>query len=303
VKPENIYLKRNGQPLLLDFGAARQAVGERSRSMQAVLSPGYAPIEQYSGLGNQGPWTDVYACAATLYRVITGETPPDAPDRGDVRLLPPSRGVTDLPQHLNEAIMAGLAMDWRHRPQSVKAFQDMLEGDTAGGSVLRSPEGRRPAEPVKEKKARDWYFDVWKKYAVFEGRARRKEYWMFAGFNWLSGLVLALFEGAAGLATEQSVGPLTMLYILAVVIPSLAVTVRRLHDTNRSGWWLLGLSPLLVLVFVSSTKDEESAMVALGAVVIAMILAAIILLAFMVQDSQPGDNRYGPSPKAAEPRL
>ena len=112
----------------------------------------------------------------------------------------------------------------------------------------------------------NWYLEVLKKYAVFSGRARRKEYWMFFLFNVIILFVLAFVEGFAG-----SPGIVSMLYSLAVLIPAIAVTVRRLHDTDRSGWWLLiALIPLIGM---------------------------IVLLAFMVQDSKPGENQYGPNPK------
>lgn len=113
----------------------------------------------------------------------------------------------------------------------------------------------------------DWYMKALKNYVGFEGRARRKEYWNFALFNFLISLALAVVD--AMLET----GVLTGLYGLAVLLPGLAVSVRRLHDTNRSGWWLLiGLVP---------------------------VVGAIALLVFALLDSDPGPNRYGPSPKPA----
>jgi uncharacterized membrane protein YhaH (DUF805 family) len=115
----------------------------------------------------------------------------------------------------------------------------------------------------------NWYLEVLKKYAVFDGRARRKEYWMFSLFNIIIALILGLGELSAG--SDQNV--LVALYALAVLLPGLAVGVRRLHDTGRSGWWLF-------IAFVP-------------------IIGAIVLLVFMVQDSQPGENQYGPNPKAA----
>lgn len=112
----------------------------------------------------------------------------------------------------------------------------------------------------------NWYLKVLKDYAKFTGRARRTEFWMFALINLLISLGLAVVGVIAG-----GRGVLQGLYALAVLIPSLAVSVRRLHDTNRSGWWMLiGLIPLI---------------------------GAIVLLVFAVQDSQVGDNQYGPNPK------
>jgi uncharacterized membrane protein YhaH (DUF805 family) len=114
----------------------------------------------------------------------------------------------------------------------------------------------------------NWYLEVLKKYAVFTGRAHRTEYWMFFLFNIIIGIVLGIIEGIFG-----GPGILGALYGLAVLVPGIAVGVRRLHDTNRTGWWLLiGLIP---------------------------IIGIIVLIVFFVQDSQPGENQYGPNPKAA----
>jgi len=117
----------------------------------------------------------------------------------------------------------------------------------------------------------NWYLDVWKKFAVFQGRSRRKEYWYFLLCNVIAGMVLGVVDGLTGMLDDATgIGLLSGLYMLAVLIPSLAVSVRRLHDTGRSGWWmLLGIIPLLGLV----------------------------VLFFAAQDSQPGDNHYGPNPK------
>ncbi|MDP3126349.1 MAG: DUF805 domain-containing protein, partial [Thiobacillus sp.] len=93
----------------------------------------------------------------------------------------------------------------------------------------------------------DWYLGVLKQYAVFKGRARRKEYWFFILFNLIASLLLTLVDFMTGsLDAELGMGLLSGLYSLAILIPSLAVTVRRLHDTGRTGWWLLiGLIPLI----------------------------------------------------------
>ena len=121
----------------------------------------------------------------------------------------------------------------------------------------------------------NWYLEVLKKYAVFDGRARRKEYWMFILFNIIITAVLALIDSLIGTVIRQAgFGLLQGLYDLAVLIPSIAVTVRRLHDTGRTGWWILiGLIP---------------------------VIGGIVLLIFMLLDSEPGANQYGPNPKTEE---
>ena len=119
----------------------------------------------------------------------------------------------------------------------------------------------------------NWYLEVLKKYAVFGGRARRKEYWYFALFSMLISIALTILDGVTGfLSVETGMGLLIGIYSLAVLIPSIAVSVRRLHDTNRSGWWLLiALIPLI---------------------------GVIVLIVFFFSDSQPGVNKYGLNPKA-----
>ena len=120
----------------------------------------------------------------------------------------------------------------------------------------------------------NWYLEVLKKYAVFSGRARRKEYWFFFLFNIIFIIVLSFIDVIIGTYNAQAnIGLLSGIYTLAVVIPGIAVSVRRLHDTDRSGWWILiGLIP---------------------------ILGGIVILIFMLLDSQPGANQYGPNPKEA----
>lgn len=81
IKPANIYLRRDDSPVLLDFGAAREAFGEHSRHITSMVTHGYAPFEQYSPNGKLGPWTDLYALGATLYHCATGVSPPAAPER------------------------------------------------------------------------------------------------------------------------------------------------------------------------------------------------------------------------------
>jgi uncharacterized membrane protein YhaH (DUF805 family) len=88
--------------------------------------------------------------------------------------------------------------------------------------------------------AMNWYMGALGKYATFEGRARRKEYWFFMLFNFFAVVVLTVVDMAIGTFSEQAeIGLFGSVYLLAVLIPSVAVTVRRLHDTNRSGWWVL----------------------------------------------------------------
>ncbi|MFF5637289.1 DUF805 domain-containing protein [Streptomyces sp. NPDC012825] len=113
----------------------------------------------------------------------------------------------------------------------------------------------------------NWYLDVLKKYAVFSGRARRKEFWMFQLFNVIAVIILSILDAVLGIQILSAV------YALAVFLPSLGVSVRRLHDTGRSGWWILiALIPLV---------------------------GGIILLVFNCLEGEQQQNAYGPNPKLA----
>jgi len=125
VSPDNIFITQDGMVKLLDFGAARFAVGERSRSLSVILKPGYAPEEQYRTRGQQGAWTDVYALCATFYRMLTGELPIEALDRiEEDELERPSNMGIDIPARAEEALFHGLAVRARHRYQSMSELQD-----------------------------------------------------------------------------------------------------------------------------------------------------------------------------------
>lgn len=118
----------------------------------------------------------------------------------------------------------------------------------------------------------NWYLAALRKYATFTGRARRKEFWFFELFVLLIALVLSLSDRMLGLLDDESgVGVLSGVFYLAMFIPSLAVSVRRLHDTDRSGWWAL-------LYFLP-------------------LLGFLILLVFFVLDGTSGPNRFGEDPK------
>jgi len=127
IKPHNLYLTESGRTILLDFGAARQAMSESGRSQSVMLTPGYAPFEQYHRHGNQGPWTDVYASAAVLYHMVTGTTPPESTERIEQeRLLDPRGFNASLSPNFALALIQALSLQAKERPQSVAEFRDLL---------------------------------------------------------------------------------------------------------------------------------------------------------------------------------
>lgn len=118
----------------------------------------------------------------------------------------------------------------------------------------------------------NWYLAVLKKYATFSGRARRKEFWMYSLFNTIFIVLLMIADGLLGFISRSTgLGILSTLYILSTLLPSIALTVRRLHDIGRSGWWHL--------------------------IVLVPIVGPIVLIVFSCLDSQAGENQFGPNPK------
>ena len=149
ITPRNIMLKEDGTPVLTDFGSARQMVAARSRSVTAVVTPGYAPLEQYSTRGKQGPWTDIYALSAVAYRCITGTVPLDATERvqADELMLASEIGRWGYPVGLLTAVDMGLSLKSEDRPQDLKAWREVWCKPSAGAAewYRRAAERGRPS--------------------------------------------------------------------------------------------------------------------------------------------------------------
>ena len=167
----------------------------------------------------------------------------------------------------------------------------------------------------------EWMFMPLKRYADFSGRSRRMEFWMWQVFQILVYIAIivvmmvlgggaALMMGRADPTSVMAAGGIVMilmlfylLYCLAVIVPSIAVAVRRLHDTDRTGWWILApVAPYLVMVvaggMVAASPDSASAAGVLVLIsMVAVLVLALVLLVFYFLDGTPGPNKYGPDPK------
>jgi serine/threonine protein kinase len=201
IKPSNIIVRRDGIPVLIDFGAARQAMGERTRTMTGVLTPQYAPIEQYALDGKQGPWSDIYSAAAVLHHAITGQPPPDAAARvgtDPYRPLATTHADRFEPAFLG-AIDRALAFAPTDRPQTVEEWAALFGPSIARvadaptqrlGGVSATPRLGGARRDVDQPESQT---------SAPSHRPRRRRMWL--------GVVILLIVVLAGLAVERRFKP------------------------------------------------------------------------------------------------
>ncbi len=138
VKPDNVIITGDGDVVLIDFGTAREFSSDQSSQMSQTLSPGYAPVEQYTARGRFGPSTDIYALGATMYHMATGRFPTPSLDRFTGQALPPPHEVNPaISRQLSQAIMWAMNVESADRPQTAKSLLDALGG---GAEVPQAPD-------------------------------------------------------------------------------------------------------------------------------------------------------------------
>ncbi|GAB4241066.1 MAG: hypothetical protein Kow0032_29020 [Methyloligellaceae bacterium] len=165
IAPDNIMIRRDGTPVLLDFGSARDAIGKQSKTISSIIKSGYSPVEQYTtDIEDQGPWTDIYALAATLYRAVTGTKPPESTRRITRDRLEPAAGKAPegYRRAFLDAIDHALALNFQDRPDSIESWRRELfagvqeaaaappapaAAEVADAPPVRSSPGR--ADPLK----------------------------------------------------------------------------------------------------------------------------------------------------------
>ena len=176
ISPDNIMLLKDGSARLLDFGAARNVADGDGKSLSVILKPGYAPEEQYRSRGRQGPWTDVYALSAVIYRCITGQVPDESLQRymQDTLKLPSELGI-QIPWYSEQALAKGLAVQQESRYQSIKELWEnmteepspeksetdrmhMAEESSAKEDDVEDAESARIRKPKKETENGIWSF-------------------------------------------------------------------------------------------------------------------------------------------------
>ena len=150
ISPDNIMICNNGSVKILDFGGARDYIFSNEKSLSIMLKPGYAPEEQYRTHGNQGPWTDVYALCATMYRCITGSVPPESLERAYQESLPPIRSISpDCPPAAASAIEKGMSIYPEDRFQSMQELYSALYESSQSFSDAPEPQKRSQRKGLK----------------------------------------------------------------------------------------------------------------------------------------------------------
>ena len=150
ISPDNIMICNNGAVKILDFGGARDYIFSNEKSLSIMLKPGYAPEEQYRTHGNQGPWTDVYALCATMYRCITGSVPPESLERAYQESLPPIRSISpDCPPAAASAIEKGMSIYPENRFQSMQELYSALYESSQSFSDAPEPQKRSKRKGLK----------------------------------------------------------------------------------------------------------------------------------------------------------
>jgi serine/threonine protein kinase len=151
IKPSNVFIRANGSPVLIDFGAARLVSGSNPERLTAIVTPGYAPLEQYSAAGNQGPWSDIYALSGVLFRAVTGENPPAAAKRIKADAVPAALAAAraHYDERFLKAIEWGMKTDERLRPQNVAEWRDLFSGRMTVSALNRAAVNDAAMPPVR----------------------------------------------------------------------------------------------------------------------------------------------------------
>src|SRR5882724_3649124 len=157
IAPDNIIIRKDGSPVLIDFGSARGEIASHSKTVSALVKPGYSPYEQYATTSRQqGPWTDIYALGATLYHAVTGKRPPDAPSRmiNDEYVPARAAALSSYRPGFLAAIDKALRLEVGERPQSIAAWRELLlapepKRDRGRLSLGRALDRLRTADPAR----------------------------------------------------------------------------------------------------------------------------------------------------------
>ncbi len=227
ISPDNIFLCDDGLIKVLDFGAARQAMGEQSQSLSVILKQGYAPFEQYSSSGKQGPWTDVYATAATLYKMVTGSVPPEATERiRDDSLRSAQLFKQNVPDKAQKLMLKALAVQPEKRLRNMEEFGNGLQATVDHTEKANEPgllatvplQGLQMTLNLEESVLQSPYFQAVQQVAGLYGQKAGSQ---------VTVLAQQVFQEGKSLIAERSEEAgkrSTVISLLASVVPVIALT-------------------------------------------------------------------------------
>ena len=243
IKPDNIFIRHDGVPIMLDFGSARQALGEKSKTLTAIVTGGYAPFEQYTTGRGQGPWSDIYAMGATLYRAATGWNPPEATNRiiKDTYQPAAEAAVSGFSKTFLITVDAALAVRPDDRPQSVADWRAMFKHE--GGRPL--PERKNPSKAVP-----DDGFDATTRLGGSSGESAATDEAEVVGAGATIGVTPSGTAPAAALPVDSNQGRKT-------AANSLAFWVSGGGAAKRGAWSMIG-SVFLVIVSLAMLTDQSN---------------------------------------------
>ena len=218
IKPANVMLRENGTPVLIDFGSARQTIGRQSRDVRAVLTPPYAPIEQYSERGNQGAWTDIYSLGALAYKALSGEDPDESPERVPEDRLRPVADVVParVSPKFATAVEKALSVYPDERPQTLGDWRRLWLKQTI---TIVDP-------PVDPPPTLSWILVPLRRLALAISSLRIWCRWVLASAS-AAGL------GALMLAMEPP--PAVLVFLSALVWAPQWLVLRR--TVTQARWW------------------------------------------------------------------
>jgi len=229
IKPDNIFVRQDGGPVLIDFGSARQAVGGATQTLTTIVSPGYAPFEQYTTSAEQGPWSDIYSLSGVLYFAVTGQPPPDAITRMKSDNMAKGLGAARMrySAHFVDAIAWGLAMEDTSRPRTVAQWREVLFGQknlAAQPQMVARPKPPAMAKPTAQQNVSE---QAQRAIAIASAMAEsrgRNEARAASPWRWLTPAALVLGAAAVGLRilpAHQTTPPVTQVRVITVSPASL----------------------------------------------------------------------------------
>jgi serine/threonine protein kinase len=225
IKPHNIFVRKDGGPVLIDFGSARQAVGGATQTLTTIVSPGYAPFEQYTTSSEQGPWSDIYSLLGVLYFALTGQAPPDAISRmkSDTMAQGLSAARIRYSAHFVDAVAWGLAMEESARPQSVAQWREVLFGQknlTPNATPAARPAAQvTTAKPTAQPNSSDQAKRAIAIASAIADSRDRNQARASSPWRWLTPAVLVFAAAAIGLKllpNQQSKAPATQVRVITV---------------------------------------------------------------------------------------